>query len=617
MLAAAFFAIFALGSPTAAGQAPDGPYWTTIPVPAGFQTVTNIGTSGTIRSTGTVTFFSAVLRTFTSVPASPTAIISSFNDYCIVKDGTTVTAYCTRTGVASPLAVSPAATVTHGPASSSWTSVVIDGTQAWGYGAFAGSWAPLTLASPTPVVSAGNNCLVIWDGVQLHALSSLTSTWTSITPSEPIVGTAAGGFVGLAWGATTAWAFSNHRQTWTSHPFSAVGTPVLRDNYAYFNNLGLDFLFYSALTGTWAPYSTTAATGVSAGQNVAYIPDGGTLLLYASSKGVLVPMPVSALPTVYLNSEWVVVDDGGILTAFSGVTGTFAAPLPGTFTITGNEDVAFAAGASGSYAYSPIQNAWTAAPPGTPIQTLTVRNAVILVQPTGYDAFCTRTGTWSSITTAAMASYATLSNSATFVAFDGNAMSVFDSRLARWSTIATQAQPIVSIWRFTLLAHDTQTGYGFAMTTNVWETVPLAGLPIQIVANDSVGFIRTATQIHFYASLGSLSTISRYPEFSRMQARGSNLRFLQTGAPGSLITVAIATVGDYVPVPPYGIAFLDLSSIVGFVDLPAIPASGVLDLSIPIPDDPALNDVPVYLQDLITPPAAPPYVTNSISPIII
>ena len=47
------------------------------------------------------------------------------------------------------------------------------------------------------------------------------------------------------------------------------------------------------------------------------------------------------------------------------------------------------------------------------------------------------------------------------------------------------------------------------MTNDVWETVALSGPPIQMVANDSIGFVRTATDIHFYSSLGSLSTLWR------------------------------------------------------------------------------------------------------------
>ena len=264
-----------------------------------------------------------------------------------------MTAYCTRTGVASSLIVSPVAVLTNGPASSSWVAVVVDGNQAWGYGAFAGVWAPLTLASATPQVVAGNNTLLIYDGVQIHALSSFTSTWSSVTPTEPIIGLQAGGFLGFGWGATTVWGFSNHKLQWTPYSFAAIGTPIIRDNYGVFNSLGTDFLFYSAITETFVQHTTLSAAGLTSGQNTAAISDGSTVYLYASPKGVLVPLPVSApSPILYSNSEWIIVDDAGALTAFSGVRGALAAPLPGTFTVAGNEDVAFATGTT-SYAYSP------------------------------------------------------------------------------------------------------------------------------------------------------------------------------------------------------------------------------------------------------------------------
>jgi hypothetical protein len=304
------------------------------------------------------------------------------------------------------------------------------------------------------------------------------------------------------------------------------------------------------------------------------------------------------------------------LHAFSGLTGQFSPPLSGAFSVAGNEDVAFATSGGGSYAYSPIQNTWTAAPGGTPTSVQYLRNGIVLVQPTGYAGFCTRTGTWSSITTNVV-NFQTLSTSATFCAIDGNSLNVFDSRLGRWSSVATQAPPTISIWRFTLVAHDGTNGYGFGMTSNVWETTPLASVPVQMVANDSVGFIRTATDIHFFCALGSLSTVSRYPEFSRMQARGSLLRYMQIGPPGANVTAALGSAGGYLPVPPFGIAFIAIPSLIDFVDLGTIPANGVLDLSFLLPSDPAFNDVPVYLQDIITPLVGTPYITNSMSPIII
>jgi hypothetical protein len=342
--------------------------------------------------------------------------------------------------------------------------------------------------------------------------------------------------------------------------------------------------------------------------------DNVSTFLYASPHGVLVPSPWT--PTgIAFNSEWAIIDDGSAQHAFSGVTGTFAPPLTGLFTIAGNEDVAFATGTP-SYAYSPIQNAWTAAPAGTPLAVSYIRNGVIRTRSNGYDGFCARTGTWSSVNTTGPTSVSFLTTGATFCVYDSTTIGVFDSRLGRWSATPTVTTPAVSIWRFTLLANDGANAYGFAMTNNVWESIPLASPPIQMVANDSVGFVRTSTQIHMYSSLGSLSTVSRYPEFSRMQPRGSLIRYMQIGPPGAHVTAALATAGDYAPLPPLGTAFIDLNTLVGTVDLGTIPGNGVLDLSFLIPNDPALNNRALYLQDLIVPVSGSPYVTNSMSPIV-
>lgn len=91
---------------------------------------------------------------------------------------------------------------------------------------------------------------------------------------------------------------------------------------------------------------------------------------------------------------------------------------------------------------------------------------------------------------------------------------------------------------------------------------------------------------------------------------------MQTGPAGSLAAMVVGTAGDFIPLPPLGTLFVNPATIWAILDLPPIPPSGVLDFAIPVPNDPALNDVPIYLQGVIAPPAAPLYLTNSMSPII-
>jgi hypothetical protein len=609
----------------------DGPYWTTIPIPAGMTAGSTKGAYAWFRTASSMTFFSAFRRTFTTVPASAAATVSAGDYWCVIRDGTSFTAYVARTGFVSTIIV-PGGYMTNSTPS---IAFVADGQSVWAISAFGGGWVPLTVPGSVGYFATADTCALISAGSQVHAFSAYSGTWTSYTPTEPIQWYWAGGAVGMAAGATTVFAYSAYRQHWVSYPFSGTTSFAIWIS----GNIGVCFrpgistgygdpLFFSAMTETFAQPVTMNAT-VEQYDNLAVVRNATGILLFPAATGVLVSWPfVPGSNGVITNRDWVLVTEPGGLRAFSGFTGA-AAPVAGNFwnaLNTADSDTVLAmsgplVGGTG-LAYSPYVNAW-AATPSTVGAGQACLEGFVLAHIGSYDAYSARTGTWSSIQASSVSSYQTLGGGHSIAwVLDGTSMSVFDSRLGRWSTITAAAAPAVSMNGPILIAHDGTTAYGFSLMTGVWATVPLSGVPVamgtgQSIGSQALGAIQTTTHLYFYAAPGSLSTWADLPEGRGTQPRGAQFRMTQIGPPGSLVTAAVSPAGGFTPVPPWGTAFLDLNALVGFFDIGSVPASGALDYSMLLPNDPALNDMPVWIQDVVYPLASPAYITNAIAPIIL
>ncbi len=604
-------------TPVASGQtAGDGPYWTSIPTPANFVSLQGLGSTIYLRTLTDVSFYSGITHNWTVIPiSSPT--VSVFNDYAIVRDGNTIWGYSNRTGQAQAITVTASAVITNGPASSSWICVVRDGATLYGFGAFNGTWAQTTAASSTTTIAAGSYVAVVEDGTNAYAIGAHQGTWVS-TPA-PGVTVSAGGLMGAALDGATMQCFSSRWNTWVSQPFTGTGAPTFKDEFCFVQSPG-QTVAYSALTNgfTSITYPSGIPSGTIHNRCVLGVISANTITLYAPGTGVTATLTTPNAPLSQINAEFILVDDGAGITAFSGLTGHVSPYLPGTFTFTLNEDVAYAQGSSGSFAYSAITGNWTPAPAVTPTQVQTVRNAIILATPTGYEAFAARYDSWSSLVTATPNTFVTSSVGATFCAIDGSTVAAFDTRLGRWNS-KTLAAPFAqgSVWRMTLIVQDGVNLYGFSQLNDVWDQIPFTGPLSQFTANDSIAWARTATDIHVYAPNGSFSTISRFAEFTRMQSRGTPLRLVQTGQVGSQVEMALSLGRAFIPLGSLGTVVVDPNQLVGILPLGTIGSSGALDVSILVPTDPSLNGLQIFLQNVVTPPTGPIYVSNGVAPVII
>jgi hypothetical protein len=263
--------------------------------------------------------------------------------------------------------------------------------------------------------------------------------------------------------------------------------------------------------------------------------------------------------------------------------------------------------------FSSVLRTFTPVPMSASATLDVLENHAVVRDGTTITAYSPWTGTASSITASPSATLPfglygwPPSRSVTLVVDGSNQIRPRGER----SDYATQAPPKIASHGSTIIAHEGATAYGFGVMNNHCEALALAAPPIEMKVDDAVGGIRTASHIHFHSSRGSLSTISDFPEGWRVQARGTPARIIQLGPPGSVVTMALGTAGAYIPVPPYGILFIDPVSFLGSVPLGTIPPSGVLDLSVPIPNVPALNAVVPHAQNVSRPPECPTSRTRS------
>jgi hypothetical protein len=594
-----------------------------MPVPPNLVSISAFGTTLLMRTTTDVWLWSGITQTWVSIPSSPSAQTWNFNAYAIVQDGNTYHGFTSRTASVTTVTVGAGAVLTNGPSTSSWTSVLQDGTTAYGFGAFSdGQWIAQPLASAAPLITVGSHAAVVQDGAAVHAFDSNGGAWVSI-PETPGMATNASRSTAVAWDATTVWCYSSHRRAWASTAFATATAPTIMDDFVMsMGPSGADLLAYSSLQGTFSQWTLSVGSGPTAlqlGRSCAAVVDGTDVVCYAAGVGSFASLPQQTAATVTTASNLIVIASSAGTTAFSGTSGQFSTTLAGSYSVMTNDDVVWAQGTLGSFAYSAIRNVWVTAPNVVVQSAQLLRNAIVLVRQNGYEAFAARSATWFPLNTQATGNFQTSNAGATFVAIDGNAMIVFDSRFGRWSAVITAAAPTVNIWRTTAVANDGVAAYGFGLDNNAWDVKPLIGSVVDMVANSALGYVRTTQFLYVYTDHGTLSTPSRYPEFGRFHARGTDLRLTQVAPEGSSVTMAVSlapatTVSSYAG---YGSIFIDLTQLLLVLPIGTVPAQGILEVSFPIPNDPALNTTQLFIQNIVVTPWGHAWFTSCAAPIII
>ncbi len=606
---------------TAFAQGGEGSHWNTIPLPAGTPAIRAMGTTVTVKTSTRVQIYSAILRRWTVLPISSSAVLATHNAYAIIEDGTKAHGWASRIGRVSTITVSPTRKVIPGPSSANWITVVHDGTKVWAFSAFHGKWVPLTVKKAAPAISVGQLCAVVQDGVNAYGFSVYHGTWVSTLAPGSGLTVKAEGTVGLANSATVIRGFAAGTNTWANKTVKSTASLTMGRGYAMFTN-GAEATAFSGFRAKFATYKAPA-TGFQliAKRNTAAILTGSTVACYAATQGSFKTTKMTT-PTVNANSELAIVSstaDKRVL-GFSGVTGNFSAPLSGTYTIQTDEAAAFAQGTGASYAYSPILDRWIKNTQGVFTAATLMRNSVVLTHTWGYSALSARHGNWIRLVTSKGSALVgpRRGRGALLAVTDGTSLHAWDSRLSRWDTVTMTTSPKtnLAIFRVVAIGENGSTGFGFGLFQNEWETVQIQGKVVSFKASSACGYIETSTHLHISTSHGTLSTLSRFPEFSRFLLRGSKLRMIQV-APAQSLAISLLGSGVGYTQTPIVTLFIDPLRPILPLSGSVVPADGRLDTSIPVPNDPALRGVILNIQNLVVPPTRKPYFTNSIAAVIV
>lgn len=595
------------------------PRWTELALPPNFAPgtlVRSLGQSTWFQTPTHVYLWSAITSRWVAVAASPSAAVTQFNDYVTIEDGSTVHGFATRTGTVETLSLSGVPNVHHGPVTSCWLSIAVLGTDAWAFGAFDGRWRHRSLQSGSPTVLVSQTCGLVLDGADLYGVSAYDGAFVA-GPHVPGATLVSGGDESVAWSPSSIAGFSAYTSTWDSIATTSASPVAIERGYAMFQDAG-QLVAFSTCTGEFATHPMAPGYAFAPGRYVAAASSGASVLAYSSGRNVFQLATFASATAVSVDDEVLAVQDSAGVTAFSVVTSQFSATIPGTFAVTTNDSNVWIDDGANGWAYGSIGGAWSAAPiPSASAIAVVLRNATVLASATGYHAFAGRTGDWTFQPTASAFSFAGPSSGDLFAAFDGVSVHVLDPVIGRWAT-TVDPSPLASfdIWRQVFVGFDGTSALGFGLMNNRWSRRPVQGAFVSLDANSECGHLLTSTHVYAYSAQGTLSTQSRFPEFSRVQPLGAPFHLIQAAPPGSLVTAFLGHAPAYVP-GPAGTLFVDPASLFRRVSLGVVPAGGVLDVSIDLSTTPGLGGTAVHAQTVVQPPSGARWLANSVAPVIL
>jgi hypothetical protein len=234
-------------------------FGTLVPLPvSGVTTVLAMGYGGCAESPGQISFFSAPRNSWRTTASSPTATLSApplRAATFLLRDGTNYTFWSALTDSLASLSTSGAETVRY----ADLATVVIDGTQAWGYSAATGNLHLSTTTAPTLLASSSYWALLA-DGPDVLAFSGMRGTWSTLPngAASTLTTNALSASAVLVDGSGVAHCYSSVTGQW--HHSVAMSAPVVHSTYAgaVIRDPALGCFGFSAMHGTF-----TALPGVT------------------------------------------------------------------------------------------------------------------------------------------------------------------------------------------------------------------------------------------------------------------------------------------------------------------------------------------------------------------
>jgi hypothetical protein len=230
-----------------------------------------------------VYLYSGITKQWTVLPFVPTSPIFQANDYAIVRNGNQIYGYSSHTGAAVSITTAGTPTIVSGPASSSWVTLVADGTQAYAFGAFHGRWETLTLSQPAPVMTSNRLLGLLRDGSTVYGVSAHHGTFVPVAADTAAVLSVVGeAEVGTANSPGILRAFSAQQNRWGTQAVANPSGSYQQNEFAMMWS-GNQIYAYSGLTGTMASYTANnPIASVTGNEGVATFVDGNQVVCYGA-----------------------------------------------------------------------------------------------------------------------------------------------------------------------------------------------------------------------------------------------------------------------------------------------------------------------------------------------
>jgi hypothetical protein len=408
-----------------------------------------------------------------------------------------------------------------------------------------------------------------------------------------------GGGVAVGAGGGQLFGFSPLRGAWTQTPDTSVfPQPFVQHYYLDGDLRGWLGSIFSAVTGTWTPsplpYSTTSPGSIEVGWSAARAIGGGAYYALAAGQDTWVPLP-AGIVNLAVRQHLVCGFGNGQAHAFSAILGTAATtPCTGTgFSGSGSLAVVDDPGTGGKAVYSAYTGQWQAVPASAIGYAWFHDNSAVWLTGTGAVAVEARTGTFVPLAGAGFVRHSG------FVVTSPSDLHVFDARTGRWLSHPRQSGQSPVLGARTVIATDSVRAVGYGIRSGRLAEQPLSEPVIATVANDDVGYVRTATNLYAFSGLADTTTWQPDPDGEYGVGRGTRAD-LQARTPASHVVLLGfgPQAATPLPLPPWGELFLDLAGTVTLVLVPAAGESRAV-VTLTIPNIAALRGT-IWVQQALT-----------------
>jgi len=561
----------------------------------------------------TLHVWSAFTRRWHQLGIGPNATVRQTNDWLLVQDGPTWTAFAAASGRFAPLALGAGAFVRN-PVSQNNDSLLFvrDGTQLHAFSGFIGRWVSRSIAANASTTVQRHTGLLA-SGNTLSGFSAFSGQWHDQTLTAAVISLSADGTAGLAETPTQVFGFSARRSSWSSSPSMANAVRSRGDDWAGWYD-GVQVMAFSGLRGSFTTQPIGPGSLRHAADLYALYATSTSTYGYSAITGSWASTSTGLAAITRTASAVALVEEPLLLTAYSAPLGTFVSTnLDASATSLAGTVIAATERTSGMPAlFSALTGNWQAGPAdAVPALPLIGRISALLPRAAGFYAFSARTGAFVPLGSASGTAVIG-PQTAPAVVWDPTGLHFFDAGRDLWRSEPRggSGQPTVHLWRTTALVLDGNEALGFGSQSG---QIARTAMPEPVAAfrvNSESVTVVTAARALTFSALGQPNTLAQFPDFRRVFTAGGTLYVqlpMQTGdlaliAGGLLATQPMTVAG-------LGELLLDTQAMAAMLILPRADADRG-ELLLAVPDLPALHGMHFWFQALLLPATASPVLTT-------